>query len=167
MTNENTKDFNISVAKAQASFMVRFAELPEASQDFIIAYGLKQLLNDSVASLKIGNEGIPDSAALEELATDTVNGKIALLESGEIKTRNSGGAAMSPLEAEIIRQAKAMLRNAVKAAGKKLEKEQLEAVLPAFMQKHGEKIESAARAELKRKAEIKAQAPSFDLDDLI
>lgn len=44
--------FNIHVNKAEMDYAVQWDELSDKSKEYVISYGLKQSLNDSVASVK-------------------------------------------------------------------------------------------------------------------
>lgn len=44
--------FNTHVNKAEMDYMIEWDELSDKSKEYIISYGLKQSLNDSVASVK-------------------------------------------------------------------------------------------------------------------
>ncbi len=168
MTIENVNTVSVWVAKAGESFEVDFASLPLNAQAFVITYGLKQLLNDSVASLKIGQgeKEFKTAEDLAEAAADTVSGKIALLVSGEIKARKEGGESVDPMQAEMLRQAKIAMKAALAKRGIKADKETIAAALPAFTAKHNEKLTELAKAELARKAAAKAALANqvFEID---
>lgn len=120
-------------------------ELPEASLRFLITYGLKQKLADSYAGAKDANE--------VEARLDTVLGKIAEGTLAE-RTRASGDA----VEREMVKIAREMLANALKAQGKTADKETAARLVEQLL----DKKRDAIRAE----AERRLAAQSIDLDDL-
>lgn len=80
--------YEITVAKAEKTFQVDFDKLPEASREYIIRYGLRQSLNDSVA----GAEAKSDEALKRAQA------RYDGLLDGTIREGSGGGAALSPYE---------------------------------------------------------------------
>lgn len=73
-------EYTIHVSKAQREFAIEFDKLPPASQQQIITYGLKQLLNDATASIK------PGEAGAVEAATKAAQDRLTRLEAGTYKT---------------------------------------------------------------------------------
>lgn len=159
--------FNIRVAKAQADFAIDFASLPAVSQNFIIEYGFKQLLNDSTASHKIGNEGIATQEDLVEFAMNSVQGKIDALEAGTIGTRAT--AERDPFKAAMREGAVKMLNDALKSKGIKIKdvdkaahKAKVDSILAD--EKHKARLEAYATEKLA--AAQKVGTVDIDLDDL-
>lgn len=159
--------FEISVAKAQETFAIHFAELPAASQAFVIEYGLKQLLNDSTASLKVGNEGIESIEDLKEFATNAAQGKIDALEAGTIGTRAT--AERDPFKAAMREGAIKMLNDALKAKGikiKDIDKAAHKAKVDSILadEKHKARLEAYATEKLE--AAKRVGAVDIDLGDI-
>lgn len=80
--------YEITVAKAGQTYKVDFDKLPEASREYIIRYGLRQSLNDSVA----GAEAKSDEAFKRAEA------RYQAILAGTIREGSGGGAALSPYE---------------------------------------------------------------------
>lgn len=102
--------FTIGIKATGDSHEIDFAALPEASRDFIVAYGLKQLLNDAHVSEK----EVDAKRAL-------IDKKLAKLRDGTLGIREAREAT-DPVYAEAIRMAKA----AYKAAKKEPTDDQLD-----------------------------------------
>jgi NACalpha-BTF3-like transcription factor len=75
MTKE-LSTFTINIAKTNQKLDIVFAELPEASQRYIICYGLKQCLNDAHSAFKDVAE-----------AAGQVEAKLAALQNGTVTLR--------------------------------------------------------------------------------
>lgn len=80
---------DVRVAKADASFPIDFDALPEASRRFLVEYGLRQKLNDTVSDPKYKDAKLAHAAV-----TDTIDG----LESGDFRRGGGGGPRLSPVE---------------------------------------------------------------------
>lgn len=141
----------LTVAVDKADFLeeIDFSGLPEVSQQFIIAYGLRQYLNDAVA-------GVKDDQAK---ASEKVMLKMKKLIEGTVGTRESSGK--SALETVVYRLAHADVTAAIKAKGKKVKdfsEDQLETLVNSLIAKRTDHYEAAAKAEMAAKAARKAKA---------
>ena len=133
---------NIAVSKAQENYAVDFTALPQASQDFIINYGLRQYLNDAVAGIK------PDQTAEAQTA---VANRMQQLTSGTVGVR--AVAEKNPVKAEAKRE---VLR-ALKAKGIKADTvENLDEIVTNHATKH--------EARLKKIVELRNTATDVELD---
>lgn len=94
--------YSITLTKIEKSVNVDFLALPEASRNHVIAYGLKQLLNDAMVS------GETD-AEREGLAMKRLDG----LKSGNLRAAREA----NPLETEVRRLAIARATAEWKKAG--------------------------------------------------
>lgn len=116
---------------------IDFDKLPQASLDYIFAYGLKQVLADAHSSAKT----LEEAKALSEK-------KLAALYEGTI--RASSGRTSDPVLAEAKRLAKAALEKALKEAGKKATPEAMkEAVIklmPRWMDEARANVRAAKQA---------------------
>lgn len=158
---------SIHVSKANQSFDIDFAALPEASQAFVINYGLRQLLNDSVASVSTKNFPEASAEELVETAVDTVTGKIQALLDGTIGIRAT--TERDPLKVIMRQIANDMLSGALRAAGKKkkdIAKEALDSAIAKILadEKHLPTITAKAQAILAERN--KALQSTIDLSDL-
>lgn len=96
--------FNIDVTKAGKSFEIDFQGLPEVSREYLIAYGLRQALNDVHASISLkaadkdGNKLYETEADVTAAALEAVEERIAKLQEGTMSLR-AGGAPVDPVEA--------------------------------------------------------------------
>lgn len=94
---------------------IDFDALPEASRSFVIAYGLRQYLQDAQAG-----------AENEAEAHSNVDARIAKLQSGDLaRTRGEGLSKPDTVETLSIKLAKEFLRNALKEAKATATKEQI------------------------------------------
>lgn len=107
---------------APKAVAVDFAALPQASQDFIVRYGLKQYLADGVAG-----------AESQEDFNTGVDERLGKLKSGDL-TRTKGDGAKKP-DTETGRAqklAKGAIRAKIKAAGLETTPEQREEIFAKF-----------------------------------
>ena len=98
----------VQIRKINAQVEVDFDALPETSKAFVIDYGLKQLLNDSVAS---------KDDKLE--IADTVDRKLAALVDGSVRI-SSTGRASNPLAKAAMDYAREVVRASIRAGGKQV-----------------------------------------------
>ena len=85
---------------------IDFDALPEASRAFVIAYGLRQYLQDAQAG-----------AETEAEAHANVDARVTKLKSGDLtRTRGEGLSKPDTVESRAIKLAKDFLRNALKEA---------------------------------------------------
>lgn len=86
----------VLIGKVAQTVEVDFDSLPKVSQEYIINYGLKQVLNDCHASIslkavdKAGLLMYPDSEAVGRATMEAVREKLAALQSGDISIRQAG-----------------------------------------------------------------------------
>lgn len=107
-------EYAVYVPKARQDFKVKFDELPEASQQQVIAYGLKQLLNDATAAVKA------DSAEGVEAATKAAADRLGKLEAGTYKTSTGRSVRLREDQAVVDVLALVYARNLPKAKALKL-----------------------------------------------
>ena len=101
---------------------VDFAKLPQASQDFIIAYGLKQYLSDGVA-------GVESQLEFDNGIID----RMKKLDSGDLtRTRGEGKAKPDTETGRAQKLAKEAIRAKIKAASAEVTTEQREAIYAKF-----------------------------------
>lgn len=107
---------------APKAVAVAFAALPQASQDFIVRYGLKQYLADGVA----GAESQEDfNAGVEE--------RLGRLKSGDLSRTKGDGAKKPDTETGRAQKlAKDAIRAKIKAAGLETTPEQREEIFAKF-----------------------------------
>ena len=148
--------FQFYFKKADQSVEIDWESLGEKSQEYAIAYGLRQLLADSFAGAKTQSEA---EAMLWK--------RLEAFKAGTIGQRSLGGK--SELEKEMLTQLRALLRGKVKGlSGEALE----QAALEAFGKLNPDqkaKLEAKAEASLQEKARQRAQekAALGDLGDLL
>lgn len=114
-----TNIITVTIGKTGAAHEIDFAALPETSQQFIITYGLKQLLNDAHASItpKAYKPEDFDGLSFAEAVNAAVEEKLNRLFEGTLAIR-AGTREPSDPRAKIIHQlAKDALREALKAKG--------------------------------------------------
>lgn len=154
----------VSIKKLEQSVDVDFEALPDVSRNFIINYGLKQVLNDAHSSCvwKAKDGSLP---YVEESDGDTskasnswkaavlaaVQVKIAALESGDISTRKA--AVPDRPETAVIVDWLSYDKNVTKKA------------VRAAIKEHGLQMFLEAYGEDKVAKEVKARAKRIELDD--
>ena len=120
-------NISIAISKAQTTESIDFAQLPPASQNFVIAYGLRQYLNDAVAGIK------PEQVAEAKAAVES---RMKQLELGTVGVR--AVAEKNPVKAEAKRE----VLKALKA--KKISPdtvENLDEIISNHATKHKERLE--------------------------
>jgi hypothetical protein len=149
---------------------VVFADLPEASQNFIAEYGLRQYIQDGAAVMKKDEEGNPRPA--DDIAADKkagVEARLANLLSGEF-TRRSTKAPVDPAERERIAVVRDGLNGWAKATGttlptrtgKKANPEKADAIEAKWYAAHKESIDK----EVARRLREASKPVEFDISDL-
>lgn len=129
---------NVSREFGKAGMLdVKLEEMPTAALEYILAYGLKQVLTDAHSSAKT-----PDEAkALTEK-------KLAALMRGEVRMQSS--RTSDPVLAEAKRLAKAAIEAAMKAKGIKAEAKAIAdavaKIAPNYMEEARKRVEAAAKA---------------------
>lgn len=150
----------VQIAKANKAIEVDFSALPQASQEYIIAYGLKQRLNDVHSQVKSTEEGAP------ELVMALVEKAIAGLESGDIRTSGGGKAGFSGFDAHMAVQ----LRKALKLKSNAALAEALEAKGVSLEETFGklcERLGTTLAAERKAFDKAQRKAVKASLEDLL
>lgn len=158
---------NVTIKKLDHSVEVDFDKLPEVSQNHIVAYGFKQILNDChsehvwktreglfpfIEDAKKLGEGEPEARkSYKSAVLAAVEVKIAALESGDISTRKP--AVPDRPETNVIIDW--MVRD--KGLTKK--------VIRAAIKEHGLTMFIEAYGENKVAKEAKARAKHVDLDE--
>lgn len=97
---------NIRVARINRDVAVNWDDIPNASRDFVINYGLKQLFNDSIVSGKTDGE-----------RNGLLGKKLSKLMDGTLSVREGGTRESDPIAKELTRLA--TLKTAAKFKGVK------------------------------------------------
>ncbi len=103
----NFNDETVALPKAKQSVAVDVKAMPQAALDHVFAYGLRQILNDAMASAKTPEE-----------AKAFADKRLANLMSGTL--RASPTRTGDPIEDEARRIARQKIETAIRAAGKKV-----------------------------------------------
>lgn len=132
----------IRVNKAAESFEVDFAKLPDASQAHVIAYGLRQLLNDAAAS---ANKGTASRDAVQKRLDNLMAGTL----------RASTGRTADP----VAREAKSIAERLVSTGkvqhkGKPIPKDHPERAAIIAKVAASDKVQAKARANVKATADM-------------
>jgi hypothetical protein len=165
--------FNANVAGVACA--VDFATLPEASQAFVIEYGIRQYLNDGAAVSKLFTDkerkGMVKDA--ETIATEKFEGvteRLENLRSGEFTRRGSGAPKMTPEERERASIVQARLDAMAKAVGKPLPKKTGKDANPELLAKMHEamyaKHKDAIDKEVSRRLKA-AKTEDSDVTDIL
>ena len=154
---------NVTIAKTGQAVEVDFAALPANSQEFVINYGLRQILNDCHSSVtRAGWEGTSEEFA--EAIMSAVNAKLSALSTGDLTTRRGSGQPADPVEREALKIAREELTAAVKAKGKRIKQiENFDELVKAHADKNEERLMKEARARIKASA---TKAEAVDLEAL-
>lgn len=155
---------NININKTGQSVEVSFDELPQTSQDFIVTYGLRQILNDCHSSLvRAKFEGTDEQFA--EAVMDAVEEKLGALLSGDITTRKAGARLPAdPLMAEAVKIAREEVKKALAKKGftiKAVGKDKFNELVDGHIENDGERIKKEAKKRLDN-----AQEVAIDLSEL-
>lgn len=133
-----------------------FAEMPAASQAFIVAYGLKQYLSDAMA-------GAPDRDA----AQAAIDARVTKLETGDLtRTKGEAKGTVDSLEARTMKLIKAAIRAAMKAKGIKATKELVDEAAGKLRESaRGEQFMAEAASQLMTESQL-AEGDD-DMDSLL
>ena|SRR5215207_6139844 len=109
---------------AGVACVVDFATLPEASQSFVIEYGLRQYLQDgaAVSKLFLSGDRKGEAKTADEIAAEKAEGvteRLANLASGEF-TRRGSAERLSPEESRRVAYIEEVIRSAAAKARVKL-----------------------------------------------
>lgn len=146
--------FKLFIDKANHTYEVDFASLPEVSRNRVIEYGLTQLLSDAAASIattdKIGTNRVPktgsDLVKANGDAKALCDQRIADLSAGVLRRVRT--SSVDPVEAEATRVAISVVRK---------DKDFL-----AFLAQHGFKAtDKGATDELQSRVEAKKSDPAI------
>lgn len=96
----------INIAKLDSQVEVNFESLPETSKAYIVAYGLRQCLNDSIAAKDL----------VGKAASDKIESRLAALADGSIGVR-AAAQPRDPLAAMALSIAKKLLAKKVTRKG--------------------------------------------------
>lgn len=107
---------SISIGKANTDLTVDFAALAPHVQDYVVRYGLTQILNDAHSSVTATE--VPDAAERGEQALELANKKLDAMIRGEV--RAFGGRSGDPIKTEANRLATLVINGALKAKGVKV-----------------------------------------------
>jgi len=139
--------FNINIASSQETLKVDWDAMPDNAKQYIIAYGLKQRLNDAGASFKKDEEG---SLEKKLMAAQVV---LDALMEGNVTVRQAS-ASLSLEEKEYLK----ILRKVFKqATGKKPDDLEAETMLNAIAEAVGKDADSIEK-KLLTKAKAAAEA---------
>lgn len=160
-------------AVANVPCHVVFHTLPEASQRFIIEYGIRQYLQDGAAVSKTFLSGdrkgeTKTEAEIAEEKAEGVRERLENLRQGEFTRRSAAGPKMTPEEKERDRIVMDRLTKAVKAMGKAMPKATGKDANPALLAqlkaRYYEKNKAAIDKEVARR--MKDAEKVEDLSDL-
>lgn len=162
----------ITINKTGAVFQT--GDFPQAARDFIFSYGLRQILNDCHASLQ--RKDFDSQEDFVAAVNDRVKVKLAALESGDITTRQSGGASLDPMTKLIyaIAREEFLAKAKAKAAsmGKKFvvksyDPEKIAQAVEKYLQDNKARIDNEAKKRLEAKAKQASAPIDLDFDSLI
>jgi len=122
-------------SNGQHTVEIDFAALPEASQAFVVTYGLKQYLADGAAG-----------AENHDQLVEGVNARVEKLLSGDLsRARGEGKVAVDSETGRALKLAKDAIRLKAKAAKVTLPKEKVAAMAETLVEKDGSYRKEAKR----------------------
>ena len=134
---------------------VDFDGLPAASQQFLIAYGIKQYLADGAAGTTT-NEDL--KAGVDE--------RLTKMKEGTVKTRTSSGKGPSDNVDVVAKQlATRLIRDKAKAKGVTLTKEKLAELVEKLLNLQGEDFKRQAAEEIEARKARAAEVAEMADDD--
>lgn len=123
--------------------------LPDASQKFVIEYGLRQYLADAMAGAESQSE-----------AYDNIDERVGKLTSGDLsRTKGEAKAKPDTEESRAIKLAAAFIRDQLKQANAKAEAAQIKEAAQALVEADPAYLKEAKR-QLAEEAKLKAAEPS-------
>ena len=125
---------------------------------YVLRYGLQQMLSDCHAAVTAKTH--PKDAERTEAKLAKFESKLASLYAGETAQPRAGGGE---LEREIAAIAKATIRDALRKAGRKADKDKLAEMVKAYTDKNRETLETQARKAIEAR---KGAGGDVDLADL-
>jgi len=159
--------FTIPITKADTNLTVDWDSLPEVSKQFIIAYGLKQKLNDAGSSATVKELGKEEAAAQSLSVAESI---LENLQKGIVNMRSVSTKA----DRFITNAARELFKKAVGGKLDEMPDSSNKFLINAIAEKLGKDVELIQAAvekraeQLKVQAEaiaaIKAQAPSVDIE---
>lgn len=99
--------YTINITKAATTLDVDFDALTDSVKEYVIRYGMTQILNDAHSQIKAGEDGAADKA--KSLAVKKLDALVA----GEVRTAR--GESANPVEAEALRLARLIIVAGIKA----------------------------------------------------
>lgn len=155
----------INIGKIGQTREVDFNALPEASRNFIIGYGLQQVLNDCHASVQ--RKDFESDDAWHKAVAERVDTKLAALAEGKITIRTGGTREpVDPVQKIVHQQAKAIITAAIKAKGvkvKDLGEGVFDKLLADYIDANREALEREAKAQIKKAAAIEVNLADLGL----
>jgi hypothetical protein len=163
---------------ATVPIALKFADLPEVAQLFVVEYGLKQYIQDGAAVSKKENEGKDDERVRspEEIATlkiEGVNERVANLQAGEF-TRRSSAVKLTPEEKHrndvimdgLRKFADSIGKKLPPRTGKKADPEKLDAQMAAWYKKNQAEIDKEVARRMKAAEKPIVVEPDSELAEL-
>jgi hypothetical protein len=139
------KKFEIYIPKANETFTVNFAALPEQIKIELIAYGLKQKLNDKVSDVKVGEDNAVD------IAKGQIEGLLESLQAGVWSHRGTGTKTVTnPVEKEAVRLATEQVKQAFRMQSIPLKGSQkkVKELVTKLLEENGDTFREEARKNL-------------------
>lgn len=151
----------IFIAKADKSVTVDYDALPAVSQEYIINYGLRQVLNDAAASVA----GDDKDVVAKTLAL--VNKRLDRILAGTVNIRESSGRTANPVQAEAIELALGTVRGEWKKAGRKTDAKAMLVAAKTKVAANPAYLHIAEGNVAKREADIAQLAAMGDISEII
>lgn len=127
-----------------------FASLPQAAQEFIVAYGLRQYLNDGAA---VAKDECDSEDERNKLKIDRINERVQKLRDGTMSQRGGGTRVTDPIQKIKREIATEILKAYAKANDITMWKgAELTAKIETFWEKNGDKPKIKAELDKRIKA---------------
>lgn len=155
--------YTIGIGKTGKAQEVDFGAMNEDVRDYVIAYGLKQILNDCHASIQ--RKDYDEQGEFILAVEEAVNDKLAALASGKISIRTGAAReSIDPVQKLVNRMAREIVLGAIKAKGlkaKDISKESMDKLIADYATANHDALTKEAKAQLK-----KAEGLAVDLSAL-
>lgn len=160
--------FRVLIKKTGQIVDVDFNQLPEASQHYLIMYGLKQRLNDCHSD--ITETAYPDQKARFDLVTSAVEEVLGALKEGKVSMRKAGAGLGVKLGKKLLSRALAVLLSEVNSQSEAtnlgiIDAKGYENILEVAKRKYDIQLGDVTTKAMELANEVKAQ--QGDMDNLI
>lgn len=131
---------DIRIKKADRTITVRWDDFNDEVRDYVIRYGMTQILNDCHSQL---TKDKPDFSPENVMAL--VEKKLAAMYAGDLRVKR-GESDRDPIGEMMIDIATNRIKAAARAKGVKLDKDDLKARVANYVRQHADKLRAEAES---------------------